>query len=323
MTMFEGVDPPAPLQSGRASIVIPCHNYGMYLAEAIESALGQTYPDVEVIVLDDGSTDDTPEVAARYPSIRFVRHENRGLPATLNRGIALAQGEFIAFLDADDRLRPEAIRAGVASLQNCSDCALTAGRYEIIDDAGRRLPGPRGAQPDGDPRLAVFRGYWIGPPVTALFRTEMVRGAGEFRDLRPCADLDLVFRLAAEHSVACHDEVVADYRRHPSNESRDGAAMLAAGIRIRRSIAEESSSSRIRHLLESEGIPAARRYWADIAFDGMVANLRRRDPAAASDLAVLLVHAPGPTIVRLARATWRRFLRGAGLQANRRLPDVD
>lgn len=87
------------------SVVIPCFNYGRYLGEAIESARAQTYPNVELIVVDDGSTDDTAEVAARYP-VKLVRQRNRGVGAARNRGASEARGELLVFLDADDVLEP-------------------------------------------------------------------------------------------------------------------------------------------------------------------------------------------------------------------------
>jgi glycosyltransferase involved in cell wall biosynthesis len=92
---------------GKVSIVIACHNYGRYVGEAIGSALVQTYRNSEVIVLDDGSTDNTPEVLAKYAlRATIVRHDNVGVAVTRNRGIAMSDAEFILPLDADDRLDP-------------------------------------------------------------------------------------------------------------------------------------------------------------------------------------------------------------------------
>ncbi len=89
------------------SIPILCHNYGRFLAEAIESALAQTHPNVEVIVWDDGSTDSTAEVAARYlPDVKVVSQENAGLVRTCKRAVEAARGEWFAFLSADDRFEP-------------------------------------------------------------------------------------------------------------------------------------------------------------------------------------------------------------------------
>src|SRR5215213_3125487 len=93
------------------SVVIPCYNQAHFLGEAIESVLAQSYPNFEIVVVDDGSTDDTSEVAGSYPKVRLVRQENQGLSGARNAGLARSEGEYVVFLDADDRLRPEALEA--------------------------------------------------------------------------------------------------------------------------------------------------------------------------------------------------------------------
>jgi glycosyltransferase involved in cell wall biosynthesis len=89
------------------TIAIPCYNYGPYLAAAINSALGQTYPDIEIIVIDDGSTDETPTIIAEFgETVRSFRQDNAGVAAARNYAASVAKGEFIMFLDADDELHP-------------------------------------------------------------------------------------------------------------------------------------------------------------------------------------------------------------------------
>jgi len=91
------------------SIIITSYNYGRYLADAIESAQRQTFPNIEIIVVDDGSTDNTRDVAERYP-VRYIFQKNRGAAAAKNRGIKCSHGEFFRYLDADDKLAPEYVR---------------------------------------------------------------------------------------------------------------------------------------------------------------------------------------------------------------------
>jgi glycosyltransferase involved in cell wall biosynthesis len=96
-------DAPAPL----VSVVIPTYNYARFVSEAVDSVLAQTYPSLEVVVVDDGSTDDTREVLARYGDrIRYIYQPNAGLPAARNTGIKAARGEFIGLLDSDDVFHP-------------------------------------------------------------------------------------------------------------------------------------------------------------------------------------------------------------------------
>ncbi|HWO47940.1 MAG TPA: glycosyltransferase family A protein, partial [Solirubrobacterales bacterium] len=117
------VDPAAPL----VSVVIPCWNQAHYLGEAIESALSQSYPSLEVIVVDDGSEDNSAAVAARFPGVRCLRQGNSGVAAARNRGLAEAGGEYAVFLDADDRLLPDALAVGVRELEARPETAFAAG----------------------------------------------------------------------------------------------------------------------------------------------------------------------------------------------------
>src|SRR5918995_1252705 len=115
--------------AGLVSVVIPCYNQAHFLVEAIESVLAQSYPRFEIVVVDDGSTDDTSEVAARYPGVRYVYQNNQGVSAARNSGLARSEGEYVVFLDADDRLLPEALEAGLRCLEARPECAFVSGYF--------------------------------------------------------------------------------------------------------------------------------------------------------------------------------------------------
>src|SRR6187200_250053 len=102
---------------GLVSVVIACYNHGRFLPAAVDSVLAQDYGEIELIVVDDGSTDETPDVAARYPVIRYLRQENQGAAAAKRAGLEASTGEFLMFLDADDTLLPGAIGSLVRGLQ--------------------------------------------------------------------------------------------------------------------------------------------------------------------------------------------------------------
>lgn len=107
------------------SIVIPCHNYGRFLAEAIESALHQTHPRCEVIVIDDGSTDDSKAVASRYANaVRLLSQSDEGVERAVNRGVSEAEGEYVARLDADDVFEPTYIEELITALHRSPDAAF-------------------------------------------------------------------------------------------------------------------------------------------------------------------------------------------------------
>src|SRR5215210_7397761 len=121
-------------EGGLVSVVIPCYNQAHFLDEAIESVLSQSYTNFEVIVVDDGSTDTTSEVASGHADagVRLFRQENRGLAGARNRGLAESKGEYVVFLDSDDRLLGEALAVGVRELKSHPGCAFVAGRCTFI-----------------------------------------------------------------------------------------------------------------------------------------------------------------------------------------------
>src|SRR5918996_212462 len=105
--------------SSKVSVVIPTYNYGRYLPEAVESVLHQTFPDLEVIVVDDGSTDDTRELIGRFgDKVCYIYQRNQGLPAARNTGIRAARGEYVGFLDSDDLWLPGKLALQVPRLDS-------------------------------------------------------------------------------------------------------------------------------------------------------------------------------------------------------------
>lgn len=119
------------------SVVVACYNYGHFLSRAIDSVLAQTFKSYEIIVVDDGSTDETPEVAARYNGkIIYHRQRNAGHCATNNKGAALARGEYIYFLDADDELLPQALQAFADVIERSPQIPVLFGGYISVSETG-------------------------------------------------------------------------------------------------------------------------------------------------------------------------------------------
>ncbi|HEV8145511.1 MAG TPA: glycosyltransferase family A protein, partial [Bryobacteraceae bacterium] len=114
------------------SVVIVCYNQAQYLGEAIESVAAQSDPPMEVILVDDGSTDNTAAVARKYPYVDYVWQANRGLAAARNTGLRVASSEYVLFLDADDLLRPNAVRAGVECFERNPDAGFVFGAFQNI-----------------------------------------------------------------------------------------------------------------------------------------------------------------------------------------------
>ena len=218
------------------SVVIPSYNHGHFLGEAIGSVLAQDYPRIEVVVVNDGSTDDTAAVAARFPEVHYVGQPNRGLAAARNAGLAVCRGELVVFLDADDRLRPTALETGRRAMAAHPDAGFAAGYSRFIARDGTEMPTgqpPRAAAED--PYIQLLRRNRIRNPAMVMFRRAVVAAAGGFTPgIDACADYDLYLRISRERPVVFHDEVVADYRKHGGNMSDNSALMLRQLRRVMR-----------------------------------------------------------------------------------------
>jgi glycosyltransferase involved in cell wall biosynthesis len=215
------------------TIVIPCFNQAHFLPEAIESAVRQTHPYCEVIVVDDGSTDRTATVAAGYDGVICIRQQNAGLPAARNRGLEAARGGFVIFLDADDRLLPEAAEVGLAHLAGRPDCAFVSGEHRYIDSAGAVVQEWTRPPVSRDHYASLLKSNYIGMIATVVFRVDVVRSVSGFeRRFGACEDYDLYLRIAREHHVCAHARHVAEYRRHADAMSVDPGRMLAAALAV-------------------------------------------------------------------------------------------
>src|SRR3984885_16091348 len=127
-------------QDPLVSVVIPCYNGEAFLREAIESALEQSYQRVEVIVVDDGSTDRSSEIALQFP-VRYIRQPNRGLTKSRNLGVRKSRGSYVVFLDGDDRLKPDAVKTGLRVLAERPECAMAVGDHIFVSREGRQIAG--------------------------------------------------------------------------------------------------------------------------------------------------------------------------------------
>ncbi len=302
------------------SVIITCYNQAAFLGQAVESVRRQTFRDCEVVIVDDGSTDDTRVVAGRFPGIRYVRQDNQGLAAARNTGFRESRGAYVVFLDADDRLLPVALEAGVASIEARPECAFVSGHYRRIALDGSFLGwGPR-ACVERDHYVTLLRRNYIGMHATVLFRRDAIEDAGGYdRHLRACEDYDLFLRIARTRPVHCHDRVVAEYRRHDSNMSLDMRLMLRASLGTLR---RQRSHLRGRVELSAyrQGLREWRRRYGDALATAVSAQLHEgRWTNALPALLTLLRHDPRGSAARAVKSVAKRSLPAGALGALRRL----
>jgi glycosyltransferase involved in cell wall biosynthesis len=214
---------PDMVASPLVSVVIPAYNARRWLASAVDSVLTQTYQSVEIIVVDDGSTDGTAGfVASRYPDIVLLRQANRGLSAARNAGLDAARGDFVQFLDADDVLLPAKLEKQVALLQERTSLAGVYCDFQYLEsDGGRTASGFDEVGDDRVLRSLLRRNFIVAH--APLLRTAVVRAQNGFDEsLTACEDYDLWLRLAAAgHVLQGLREVLVLYRRTPGSMSRD------------------------------------------------------------------------------------------------------
>ena len=233
----------------RISAVIPAYNAAPFLAGTLESVLAQTHAVDEIIVVDDGSTDDTAAIARRYRQVRYLRQDNQGPAAARNRGIQAARGDWIAFLDADDCWTPDKTATQLAALQRHPDLALIAADMaEIAPDGTTRIASMLAhhalreyfVRLDGAPVPAALsrlvRKNFI-PTGTVLARREVLERLGGFDPtIRFGEDLELWARIAARHPIACLPQVQMLRCRHDRNATGQTQAMLEDLVRVMESI---------------------------------------------------------------------------------------
>lgn len=200
------------------SVIITSYNYGRFLAEAIESVMRQTWRPDEVVVVDDGSTDDTAEVAARYAAegVRYVYKENGGASSARNTGIRESSGELIAFLDADDVWLPQKIARQAEHLLRHPEVALVTGSEWEVDSAGRKVwLLKRKGIASGSIYPQILVENMVGTTSLVMVRRECLRQVGLFDEaLEIAQDWDLWIRIARAHRVGVLEEPLIDYRRH-------------------------------------------------------------------------------------------------------------
>ena len=218
------------------SVIIPTYQHAHFVGQAIESVLAQTYEDYEIIVVDDGSTDNTSEVLAEFGNqIKAIHHqENRGLSAARNTGIMASHGSLVAFLDADDVWMPDKLEKQVPLFERNESVGLVYSDLSYFDKNGI-LPGTafEGASPQsGMVHSAIFVRDFIPMP-TVVVRRSCFDVVGLFDEtLMACEDHDMWLRISETWAVDFVNEPLARYRFAPTQMHKDRERMLVNRLRV-------------------------------------------------------------------------------------------
>lgn len=227
---------PTPL----VSVVIPAYNAERFIERTLRSALAQTYPNLEIIIIDDGSTDGTPAIAKSATTVdrrvRCIRTVNGGVAFARNRGISESTGRFIAFLDADDLWHPAKIELQVASLMSgtAMDAAAAYALHRVIDPDDRIVGESAAFVCSGYTFARLLYAKFVGNGSSLLVRREAAIAVGGFdsawaaRGLGGCEDLDFELKIAAKHRFVAVQQYLVGYRVSPGNMSSDKVRMAKA-----------------------------------------------------------------------------------------------
>lgn len=220
----------------KVSIIIPVYNQGRFLSKALQSCLEQTHKELEIIVINDGSTDETPQVAQSFqhhPNVKIIHQENRGLPEARNRGIQESDGEYICFLDSDDFYDSEKVQLQVEILDNNKAIDFVYCDIVTVDETGKPVEedysvGSARTELSGDIFPSLLLGGFF-PPHTVMVRRSCLEKLGGFDPhLGGHADYELWLRLAASGCRAYYiDRKLAYYRTYSTSMSKDWNHMNA------------------------------------------------------------------------------------------------
>lgn len=288
------------------SVVLPCYNQARFLPDALDSLFRQPYRPIEAIVVDDGSDEDVRRYMDAFPGARYVRQANSGVSAARNAGFAASGGEYVVFLDCDDRLTPESLCVQLRALDQHPDALAAVGLCSVIGADGE--PRRYRQQPPvaDDAFFELLQGNFIWMPAQVLYRRHAFAASGGFDSaVNACADYDLYLRLARLGRLACHRAVVAEYRQHDANMSRNATLMLETVL----AVLDRQSGAVHDHPAYRAARDRGRRFWREFYGEQIVEEIRARLHRPGRRLTVLpalltlLRHHPAV----VGRQLWRKL----------------
>ena len=296
------------MSANTVSVIIPCYNGARFLEEAIESVLAQTYRHFEIILVNDGSTDNTEEVATRYPEVRYIYQKNQGIAAARNTGLVESCGEYVVFHNQDGIMRSNALEIGVNSLKAHPNRGFAFGLCKCVrNDA---LAFDSSLEPN-DTSLDIYqvllRGRCFVPPSTVLFRRIVFEAVGNFdRTLVGSDDYDVFLRVARAFPGYYHNQVVVDYPQHSSSISITGkpSQMLSCTLK---SLGKQWKSVKGNYEYEA-AFRSGKQHWISLFGPNMAyevaANLKEQKLTSAAQVMGLLLQYYPQGLVKYAVERW-------------------
>ncbi len=211
------------------SIIVPCYNHEKYVQETIESIVHQTYKNIELIVIDDGSKDTSPQVIERLSkkyNFTFIHRPNKGLSATLNEGIALSKGEYIAVCASDDIFMTDKIEKQVAFMNQNTDYGICYSKTIAFDNFGNTIKNnPKNAKSGWVFKDLIYQNFTMPAP-TCMYRKKIFDVVGRFDESLFVEDWDIYLRIADKYQVGFQNEYFVYYRTHDTNISKQRAKIF-------------------------------------------------------------------------------------------------
>jgi glycosyltransferase involved in cell wall biosynthesis len=214
------------------SIIITCYNHAHYLPESINSILNQHYQHVEIILVDDGSIDNTKEIATLYPCVKYVYQTNQGLSAARNTGIDHSRGEFLVFLDADDWLLPNSLATNVSYLQKHTKAAFVSGEHIKVNEFQQTIIEGKRKLIIEDHYQHLLHHNYIEMHAAVMYRRWVFDLFRFDTTLKACEDYDMYMNIMRSYPVVHHQEPVAAYRKHSENMSGNIPLMIETGLLV-------------------------------------------------------------------------------------------
>jgi glycosyltransferase involved in cell wall biosynthesis len=273
------------------SVIIPCFNQAHFLEEAIESVLRQSWNSVEILVVDDGSTDATRIVATKFNEVKYLYQENQGVSTARNTGIKNSNGQYLVFLDSDDWLYPDAIITNIQLLIEKPYLAYVSGAYDFVDAESQHINETFNPIEDNH-YIKLLEGNYIGSPAAVMYQRWAFDKNSFDSSVDACSDYDIYLNLARIYPVTHQTKKVAAYRKHNLNMSANIPIMLSTALIVLQRQKINLKNKEEKKAFE-RGIHNWKRYYSNLLAEKLLKYLNKNNPKlTGKEITILLNNFP-------------------------------